>query len=123
MSKKLFVLIQALLVLGTVGTAYAGNMTVDIYEHGQHKGTMNIPEGRYQDVANRMRGTGVTVRPQPRPDAAARQKAAEDRMAQWQLNAEQRRAAALRQQARWNQDFQRRHVAAQRGFQAWQMAR
>jgi len=123
MLKKLAILIQTLAVLGSMAPAYADNMTVDIYENGQHKGTMTIPESRYQDLANGMKGTGVTVRPQPRPDAAARQQAAQQRMEQWRKEAEQRRAAALAQQEKWNQDFQRRHDAAQRGFDAWKAAR
>ncbi len=123
MSKKVAILIQTALLFVTLGKAYAQNMTVDVYEYGRHAGTMTIPANQYQNVANRMRGTGVNVRPQPRPDAAERQQAAERKMAEWQRQAELRRKAALAQQERWNQDFARRHAAAQRGFKAWQAAR
>jgi hypothetical protein len=117
MSKKLFTLIQVLVLLGCIGRAYAENTTVDIYENGQNVGTMTIPAEQYPNLVNRMNGTGVTVRrqtPVPNPnDAAARRAAAQARMDQWNREFEQRHTAAQAQQDRWNQEFDRRHAAAQ----------
>ncbi len=123
MSKKLVIIIQTLFLIGSIGTAYAGDMTVDVYEYGQHKGTMTMPANRYQDLANGMRGTGVTVRPQPLPNAAERQQAAQRRMDEWKRQNEQRHQAAMAQQEEWKKQFERRHAAAQNGFDAWKAAR
>jgi hypothetical protein len=119
MSKKLMTLISTLLVVGSLGSAYAGDMTLDVYQNGVNVGTMTVPASEYPNVVGRMNGTNVTVRPQPRPDAAARQKAAQDRMNEWKKQDEQRHAAAVAQQDQWNKQFAERQAAAQQRMEDW----
>jgi len=98
MSKKLITLISTLILFGSIGSAFAGDMTLDVFQNGVNVGTMTIPASQYPNVVNRMNGTNVTVRPQPRPDAAARQKAAQDRMNEWNKQFADRQKAAQAQQ-------------------------
>lgn len=119
MSKKLITLISTLFLLGNIGITYAGDMTVDVYENGNNVGTMTIPDHQFPNVVDRMRGTGVTLRPQPRPDAAERQQAAQRRMDEWNRQAEQRRIAAQAQQEQWKRQFEERHTAAVQRVEEW----
>lgn len=123
MSKKILILIQTLFFFGSLGKVYAENFNVNVYEHGRPVGTMTIPAQQYIGMADKMKGTGMTFQIQPRPDAAERQAAAQQRMDEWKKQNEQRHNAALAQQEKWKQDFERRHAAAQNGFDAWKAAR
>ncbi|MCC6272573.1 MAG: hypothetical protein IT572_03815 [Deltaproteobacteria bacterium] len=142
MSKRLFTLIQALLVFGAAGQVYAKNTTYEVYEHGRYVGTTSMPADRYSGMAGRLNATGLTLRPKVDPAAvAARREAAERQQEQWKRENEQRRIAAQQKQEQWKRDaeqrrraaqlqhqqfkdnFARRHAAAQQGFRAWQMAR
>jgi len=119
MSKKLLLLVQTLLLFVTVSRAYARDMTVDIYQNGSNVGTMTIPEGQYSHLVDRMKGSNITVRPQPRPDADARRKAAEAQQERWKKQFEDRRVAAQAQQEKWKQQFEERHTAAQARQAQW----
>ena len=119
MSKKLITLISTLLLVGSIGSAFAGDRTYDVYQNGKNIGTMSFPANRYPSVANRVNGTGISVRPQPLPDAAARQQAAQDRMNEWKKQDDQRRAAAQAQQDQWNKQYEARHNAAVEKQNMW----
>jgi hypothetical protein len=118
MSKKLLTLIQTITLLGTLGTAYAGDITVDVYEYGNPVGTMTLPASQYPNLVDRMNGTGVTVRRQDN-DAKARHDAAQRRVDEWNKQDDQRRAAAQAQQEQWNKQYEDRHAAAQRRVDEW----
>jgi len=116
MSKKLITLISTLLIVGSIGTAFAGDMTLDVFQNGVNVGTMTIDARDYPNVVGRVNGTGVTVRPQPHPE---RQKAAQAQMDEWNKQFAQRQQAAQARMNEWNKGYEDRHNAAVQKMNDW----
>lgn len=120
MSKKIITLIQAFLVFGVAGQAFAKNQTYEVYENGRYVGTTSMPADRYAGMAGRLNATGLRLRAKVDPaDALARRQAAERRQEQWKRENEQRRIAAQQKQEQWKRDAEQRRRAAERKQEQW----